>query len=102
MSRPSCQVHSHDNCPPLCRHRAGVLARPILQILHEWRQNFLELEWMVNRMGAPSVVNDDSHDEDHIEKMRGIYREYGWPDNFLAAECRDALAEMSEDDDDDD
>ena len=69
-----------------------------MEILHEWRQKFLDLEWMVDSNGPPNVVDDDTGDEEHLRRMRTIYRQYGWPNNFQATACRDALATMPEDD----
>ncbi|KAL9063259.1 MAG: hypothetical protein Q9157_008330, partial [Trypethelium eluteriae] len=48
----------------------------------------------------PCVIDDEVEEEDRIEKMRQIYRKCGWPDNFRAAECHDALEKIPEDEDD--
>lgn len=101
MSRPTCQVHPSGGCPPLCRHQARVAHQPVLEVLGEWRQNFLHLKWVLDAMGPPAVIDEDTSDEFHIDRVVAVYRSHGWPEDFHAAQCRKALDEMPNDDEDD-
>ncbi|KAI9663875.1 MAG: hypothetical protein M1821_007365 [Bathelium mastoideum] len=85
-------------------------SRPVLDILHEWRQNYLDLRWIVDPRDSPCVILDEVDDEDYerrFGKIREAYRQCGWPNEFRAAECYDVLTKIpyygdDEDDEDDD
>jgi hypothetical protein len=98
MSRPDCQIHNPEDCPPFCRHLKRVPRRSILDILQEWQQNFLDLKWMVGTGGPPEITSnhilEDTYEEIDAAKMREIYRQHDWPHNFRATQCREALAQM--------
>lgn len=59
MSRPDCSIHTPGACPPLCRYdrNASNTTTPILEILHEWQEKFLDLEWMVDSSGPPDIFD---------------------------------------------
>ena len=64
------------------------------QLVQEWQAKYRNLEWlgMPGNMKWPSVlVYDDEPDgflSEECVKIRDIYREHGWPDNYRSAECR--------------
>ncbi|KAI9694869.1 MAG: hypothetical protein M1822_000485 [Bathelium mastoideum] len=109
MSRPVCQIHESDACPRLCRYQVPDSSRPVLDILHEWRQNYLDLKRIVDPRDSPCVILDEVDDEDYerrFGKIREAYRQCGWPNEFRAAECYDVLTKIpyygdDEDDEDD-
>lgn len=35
----------------LCKHGEGLDVRPVIEMLKEWRQKFLDLKWMHSRYG---------------------------------------------------
>ncbi|KAK5685736.1 hypothetical protein LTR17_026970 [Elasticomyces elasticus] len=97
MSQTECQVHGAHACPHhLCRHAVSrsTESRPVLDVLREWRQKYLDLDWMVDCCGPPDVTGDDWHDEELLDRMRSIYRAHGWPHEYSARECRDALEDL--------
>lgn len=61
MSKEECPVHEGEGegCPPLCRHVVRFLLRPVVEVLGEWRQNFLSLQWMVDAGGGQVMTPTD-------------------------------------------
>lgn len=68
---------------------------PIVEALNQWRENFLELRWVIE--SDWHVVHVRNYlDPDRFEEVCQTYRDHGWPDNFRATEFLSALDSLQE------
>lgn len=83
---------------PRCwRNRCDDRTWPVDQLVREWQGKYRELEWlgMPGNMKWPSVLFYDDEPggfcAEECVRIREIYREYGWPDDYRGGECRVAV-----------
>jgi hypothetical protein len=104
--------------PRKWRNECEGEARPLAELLAEWKDKYFRLEWMGHAQnGWPTVMWADPGDENYgevkvseefleltecdctcelteaLKQMRKIMRNYGWPDDFDREGCRRALAD---------